>query len=109
MDVILDNRMAVSDAELREEVNWSLVEGVNPFGYTCLVKLYAVGGRDARILIVVNTDMAGAQTARVWCNQSRVNRRKRKVTPLFPPPDPDAEYSLHADRPEQTGNEGYLE
>jgi hypothetical protein len=35
--------MALSDAELREEVNWSLLEGLNPFGYAYLVKWYAVG------------------------------------------------------------------
>jgi hypothetical protein len=43
MGVILDSRMAVSDAELREEVNWALLEGLNPFGYTYLVKWYALG------------------------------------------------------------------
>lgn len=43
MGVILDSRMAISDAELREEVNWSLLEGLNPFGYTYLVKWYGIG------------------------------------------------------------------
>jgi len=43
MGVILDSRMAISDAEVREEVNWALLEGLNPFGYTYLVKWYALG------------------------------------------------------------------
>jgi len=43
MGVILDSRMAISDAEVREEVNWSLLEGLNPFGYTYLVKWYGIG------------------------------------------------------------------
>ena len=43
LGVILDSRMAVSDAEVREEVNWSLLEGLNPFGYAYLVKWYGVG------------------------------------------------------------------
>ena len=41
--VILDTRMAISDAELRQEVNWALLEGLNPFGYTYKAKWYAIG------------------------------------------------------------------
>ena len=43
MGVILDTRMAIPEAEVRQEVNWALLEGLNPFGYTYKSKWYGLG------------------------------------------------------------------
>ncbi len=60
--VILDTRMAISEAELRQEVNWALLEGLNPFGYAYKAKWYGMGP-NVRKQIAAGADEASFEYA----------------------------------------------